>query len=79
MASSSQIKPNEKGTITVKVNTADRKGLIVENAEVMTNDPRHPLVTLTIRAYVSDIDLPFSPPNEHFVWVRGYLEDADIL
>jgi len=61
MASSSHIKPNEKGTVTVKVSTASRKGLIVENVEVASNDPLRTQMTLTIRAYVMDVDMPFSP------------------
>ena len=59
MASSSHVKPNEKGIITVKVNTLNRKGMIIENVEVISNDSARPQVTLTIRAYVSDIDMPF--------------------
>jgi hypothetical protein len=58
MASSSHIRPNEKGTITVKVNTAGRKGLIVENVEVTSNDTLRPQITLTIRAFVIDIEMP---------------------
>ncbi len=61
MAGSSHVKPNGKGAIAVKVNTADRKGLIIENVEVTSNDPVRPQVTLTIRAFVSDTDMPFSP------------------
>ena len=61
MASSSHVKPNEKGTITVKVNTANRKGLVIENVEVISNDSMRPQVTLTIRAYITDIDMPFLP------------------
>jgi hypothetical protein len=58
MASSSHIRPNEKGTITVKVNTAGRKGLIVENVEVISNDTLRPQIALTIRAFVIDIEMP---------------------
>jgi hypothetical protein len=61
MASSSHVKPADKGAITVKVNTASRKGLIVENVEVMSNDPLRTQITLTIRAYVTDVDLPLFP------------------
>ena len=61
MASSSRVKPNEKGTITVKVNTASRKGLIVENVEVISNDSLRTQITLTIRAYVMDVDMPLFP------------------
>ena len=61
MASSSHVKPNEKGTITVKINTASRRGLIVENVEVLSNDALQAQTTLTIRAYVTDVDLPLFP------------------
>jgi hypothetical protein len=61
MASSSHVKPNEKGTITVKINTASRRGLIVENVEVLSNDALQTQTTLTIRAYVTDVDLPLLP------------------
>lgn len=61
MASSSHVKPSEKGTITVKVNTAGRKGLIVENVEVISNDSLRTQITLTIQAYVMDVDMPLFP------------------
>jgi len=61
MASSSHVKTNEKGTISVKINTTNRKGMIIENVEVISNDSVRPQVTLTIRAYVNDIDMPFLP------------------
>ena len=61
MASSSHVKPNEKGTISVKITTTNRKGMIIENVEVISNDSVRPQVTLTIRAYVNDIDMPFLP------------------
>jgi hypothetical protein len=61
MASSSHVKPNEKGTIAVKVNTAGRKGLIVENVEVASNDSLRTQITLTIQAYVVDVDMPLFP------------------
>ncbi len=59
MASSSHVKPNENGYIVVKVSTANRKGNIVENVDVMTNDSAHPQITLTIKAYV--IEMFFLP------------------
>ncbi len=61
MASSSHIKPNEKGAISVKVNTAGRKGLITENVEVISNDSLRPQIALTIRALVMDVDKPLFP------------------
>jgi hypothetical protein len=54
MASSSHLKPGEKGTITVKVNTTGRKGPVLENVEVVTNDSQRTKITLTIQAYVME-------------------------
>ena len=61
MARSSHVKLNEKGYITVKVNTASRKGHVVENVEVLCNDPERTTVTLTIQAYVMEIIMPIFP------------------
>ena len=61
MAGSSHVKPKEKGNIIVKINTASRKGLIVENVEVISNDFQRPQITLTIRAHVMDADMPILP------------------
>ncbi len=61
MASSSHVNPKEKGYITVKVNTADRRGSIVENVEVISNDSVHPQITLTIQALVMDFEIPLAP------------------
>jgi hypothetical protein len=61
MAGSSHVKPMDKGAITVKVNTAGRRGLIVENVEVMSNDPLRTQITLTVQAYVADVDPPLFP------------------
>lgn len=63
MARSGQVKPDDKGYITVKINTAGRKGQIVENVDVLCNAaPEVPLV-LTIRAFVTEPLLPFFPGN----------------
>jgi hypothetical protein len=61
MAGSSHIKPTEKGTVTVKLNTSGRKGLIEENVEVISNDPLRPQITLTIKAFVTDTGVPLFP------------------
>lgn len=37
------------------------KGLIVENVEVISNDSLRTQITLTIRAYVMDVDMPLFP------------------
>ncbi|SPP99750.1 hypothetical protein NBG4_1110006 [Candidatus Sulfobium mesophilum] len=61
MASSSHVAPGEKGYITVKVNTANRRGVIVENVEVTTNDAVRPQITLTIRSVITDLEIPLAP------------------
>ena len=61
MASSSHVAPGEKGYITVKVNTANRRGVIVENVEVTTSDAVRPQITLTIRAVITDLEIPLAP------------------
>ena len=61
MDRSIHVKPNEKGYITLKVNTAGRTGLIIENAEVISNDVKRSEITLTIRANVWDVTLPLRP------------------
>ncbi len=61
MASSSHMAPGEKGYITIRVNTAGRRGVIAENVEVTSNDVVHPQITLTIRAVVMDLETPFVP------------------
>jgi hypothetical protein len=60
MASSSHLKPGEKGAITVKASTAGKSGPLTETAEVVTNDPKRPKVVLTLQATVVD----FLPATE---------------
>jgi hypothetical protein len=52
MASSSQIKPGETGSVAAEVNTADFKGAIVKEIWVYSNDPQKPRVEFTIKADV---------------------------
>jgi hypothetical protein len=61
MDSSIHVKPEEKGSIAVKVSTANRKGLIIENVEVISNDSKRSQITLTIKAYIMDIDIFLLP------------------
>jgi hypothetical protein len=58
MAGPSHVKPKEGGYITIKVNTANRQGPVVENVEVISNDAVRPQITLTLRAFVVDPGLP---------------------
>jgi hypothetical protein len=64
MAGSSRLKPGEKGRIAVKVNTAGRKGSIVESVEVTSNDSLRPQVTLTIKAFVTEAGEAIKSPPE---------------
>jgi hypothetical protein len=52
MASSSQIKPGEKGKIVAALDARDFKGQVVKEIWVFSNDPKRPKVTLTIKAEV---------------------------
>ncbi len=52
MASSSHISAGEKGKITAKINITGRKGPIHKNVQVMSNDPKRPLVNLSLKALI---------------------------
>ena len=52
MASSSHLKPGEKGSITAQVDTQNRKGFIMKTIEVVSNDPGKPRVILRLKAEV---------------------------
>jgi ACT domain-containing protein len=52
MASSSHLKPGEKGKITAKINIKDRSGTISKNIQVFSNDPKRSVVTLSIHAII---------------------------
>jgi hypothetical protein len=63
MAGPSHLKPGEKGSILIKVTTAGRLGDVMENVEVRSTDPVRPQITLTIKAYVLNADMPFLTPS----------------
>jgi hypothetical protein len=65
MAGPSHLKAGEKGSILVKATTTGRQGLVIENVEVWSNDPARPRITLTIKAYVMDTDMPFLSSSRH--------------
>jgi hypothetical protein len=46
------VQPGQVGTILVKVHTADQLGPIEGSYELQTNDPRHPVIKVTIVANV---------------------------
>jgi hypothetical protein len=52
MASSSQIKPGEKGTIVVTLDADSYKGQVVKEIWVYSNDPKKPMATLVLKAEV---------------------------
>jgi hypothetical protein len=56
MASSSHIKPNEEGRITVRVDTARRNGKLIKTADILSNDPQRPKVILTLKATIKQPD-----------------------
>ncbi len=54
MASSSRLKPMEKGKITVTVDVRGKLGKISKTIRVSTNDPNKPMTTLTLSMQVKD-------------------------
>ena len=64
MASSSHLKPGEKGKITATVDTANRTGLLVKSIDVTSNDTKRPKITLTLKADVRGPS-PQPPPVPH--------------
>jgi len=52
MASSSRIKPEEKGKITAKIDIKGRKGIVSKTVQVFSNDPKKPVVTLFLKAII---------------------------
>ncbi len=51
MASSSHLKPGEKGKIVGKIYTNGVIGAIHKTVEVFTNDTKRPVVTLFLKAF----------------------------
>jgi Protein of unknown function (DUF1573) len=49
MASSSHLKPGEKGKISVTVNLRGRSGNLIKTVHVYTNDPRKPVIDLSVK------------------------------
>jgi hypothetical protein len=52
MASSSQIKPGESGSITATVTVQHYSGIITKEIAVFSNDPGKPRVNLLLKAEV---------------------------
>jgi hypothetical protein len=59
MAGPSHLKQGEKGSILAKVSTTGIKGYVIETVEVWSNDPVRSRITLTVKAYVIDTEMPF--------------------
>lgn len=58
MASSSHLKPGDRGTITAKIDIRNRIGTIFKTVEVYTNDPGKPRVVLTLQADIIESSSP---------------------
>ena len=54
MASSSRLKPGEKGEINVSVDVRGKKGIVSKTVLVYTNDPQRPVTTLSVRMQIKD-------------------------
>jgi len=54
MASSSRLKPGEKGKIHVVVDPAGKRGIISKTIKVFSNDPKQPVVTLSVTMEIKD-------------------------
>jgi hypothetical protein len=52
MASSSHLKPGEKGRISLTVNLKGRSGSLTKTVHVYTNDPRKPVIDLSVKMEV---------------------------
>jgi hypothetical protein len=52
MASLSQIKPGDKGKISVKVDISGRSNELSKSIQVFSNDPKRPVVTLFLKAII---------------------------
>lgn len=55
MASSSRLKPKEKGRINVFVDVRGKAGNITKTVQVFTNDPKSPVTTLSVTMHVKDL------------------------
>jgi len=53
MASSSHLKPKEKGKIITKVDIKGRTGSLSKSIQVFSNDPKRPVVNLSLKAMIN--------------------------
>jgi cytochrome c553 len=54
VASSSRLKPGERGKINVSVDTRGRTGRISKTIQVYANDPKNPVTKLAVQMYIKD-------------------------
>jgi hypothetical protein len=52
MASSSHLKPGEKGKITARIDIRGRKGVVSKSVQVFSNDPKKPVVNLSLKSTI---------------------------
>jgi len=61
VASLSRLKPGEEGKIIATVDIKGKIGFISKTVRVFTNDPKRPVVTLSLKALIKA--QPSSPPQ----------------
>jgi hypothetical protein len=54
VASSSRLKPGERGKINVSVDIRGRTGYISKTVQVYASDPKNPVTKLAVRMYIKD-------------------------
>ena len=55
VASSSRLKPGERGKINVSVDIRGRTGYISKTIQVYANDPKNPVTKLAVQIYIKDL------------------------
>lgn len=67
MASSSRLKPGEKGKIRLSVDIRGKLGTIYKTVQVNTNDPKTPKTTIAVRMTIKDpVHMKSYSPSEIF-------------
>ena len=54
MASLSHLNPGDKGKVQVSVDLRGKRGQVTKTVQVLSNDPKKPVTTLTVTALVRD-------------------------
>jgi hypothetical protein len=52
VVSSTNLNPGEKGKISAKINISGREGSILKNVKVISNDPKRPVINLSLKALI---------------------------